>query len=119
MPGPKPKPVTIRGVTYPSASAAANALGLKVQTVRIARTRGKLENVGLGSGSQTEAKLPKGPFNIGKYKFENRRQASLALGHKGNYISNILSLNIPSQMRRLAKKMVEYERKRDEEEKSK
>lgn len=42
------KPVTIRGVTYPSGGAAARALGVSSAAVRQARMRGTLDRVGLG-----------------------------------------------------------------------
>lgn len=40
--------VTIRGVTYPSMSAAARALGVTVQAVWDAVERGNTDGVGLG-----------------------------------------------------------------------
>jgi len=55
-PKPKPKtkrgrpsvPVTIRGVTYPSQTAAAGALGVSQATISNAMARGTLDGVGLG-----------------------------------------------------------------------
>lgn len=41
-----PRPVTIRGVTYPSLKAAAEALGVTKETVRQARFRGTLDKIG-------------------------------------------------------------------------
>lgn len=41
------KPVTIRGVTYPSAKAASEALGVAVSTIYCARSDGTLDRVGL------------------------------------------------------------------------
>lgn len=41
-------PVTIRGKTYPSQSAAARALGVPATAIGIALDRGTLNNVGLG-----------------------------------------------------------------------
>lgn len=42
-----PKPVTIRGVTYESQSAAARALGVYVRAIQSAIERGTLATVGL------------------------------------------------------------------------
>ena len=47
----KAKPVTIRGVQYPSCRAAAEALNVSEGTVRKSRSRGALETVGIGSGA--------------------------------------------------------------------
>ena len=44
----KPRPVTIRGVVYPSARAAGQVFGVAPNTVRGAARRGTLDNVGLG-----------------------------------------------------------------------
>jgi hypothetical protein len=43
-----PVPVTIRGVTYPSQSAAAEALGLHPSLISRAYRRGTLDQVGAG-----------------------------------------------------------------------
>ncbi|MGC0225180.1 NUMOD1 domain-containing DNA-binding protein [Pseudooceanicola nitratireducens] len=44
------KPVTIRGVEYPSRKAAAKALGVSQATISGACERGTLDNVGLQGG---------------------------------------------------------------------
>lgn len=46
MPKPK-KPITIRGVDYPSKAAAARALGITYESLRKAIVDGRLETVGL------------------------------------------------------------------------
>lgn len=42
----RPVPITIRGVSYPSLSAASKALGVTATSIWEARKRGTLENVG-------------------------------------------------------------------------
>ena len=46
--GRKASPVIIRGVEYPSASKAAEALGVSIHTVKWARSNGRLDRVGMG-----------------------------------------------------------------------
>lgn len=43
----RPRPVQIRGTTYPSMKAAALALGVTNEAVRQAKQRGTLDRVGL------------------------------------------------------------------------
>jgi hypothetical protein len=45
------EPVTIRGVTYPSVNAAAEALGVAIRTVTWHRSAGSLDRCGLGTDS--------------------------------------------------------------------
>lgn len=65
------KPVTIRGVTYPSYTAAAKANNVTKAAVMLAATRGTLDNVGLGI---------KKPITINGVKYASQREASKALG---------------------------------------
>jgi len=52
------KPVTIRGVTYNGAQAAADALGVSISTVKSAKASGRLDTVGKGKGSNlTKAQI--------------------------------------------------------------
>lgn len=46
----KPKPITIRGVTYPSLSKAAQALGVSRGSLYTARRNGWVERIGLRPG---------------------------------------------------------------------
>ncbi len=45
------KAITIRGVTYESKEAAAQALGVKPGTIKWAKANGRLNTVGNGKGS--------------------------------------------------------------------
>ena len=54
----KQKPVVVRGVTYESAKAVADALGVSINTVKSAKRRKALDTIGLGLGYKTpNAKL--------------------------------------------------------------
>ena len=68
-------PVTIRGVTYPSFSAAARALNVAPQTVRQAKARGTLHRVGLGQLGKERM-----PVRIGGVTYADVYAASAALG---------------------------------------
>ena len=69
--GRKPKPVNIRGVEYPSAAKAADALGVSVNTVKWARSNGRLDRVGLGPVRRgTEALARRAEGNRAKIHFE-------------------------------------------------
>lgn len=51
-----PKPVTIRGTTYPSIQAAADALGIGRDAVAFAIQRGRLDTVGLNPMGRTHGR---------------------------------------------------------------
>ena len=70
-PGRKGRPVTIRGVEYPSCAAAARALDLDEKTVRLARIAGKLD--GLGSRRRVS-------IEIDGEIYDSRAAAARALG---------------------------------------
>jgi hypothetical protein len=48
--GRHPKPCVIRGRWFPSQKAAARHYGVTAATVRIAKRRGRLDRLGLGTG---------------------------------------------------------------------
>lgn len=76
--------IKIRGVTYPSAKAAAEALGVKVSAVYSALNRGNIDTVGEGK-SQPQ------PITLDGISFPSIRSASLALGFGRTYLGKILS----------------------------
>jgi len=45
-----PTPITIRGIYYPSMTAAAKAIGVSVVAIHNARNEGRLATCGLGGG---------------------------------------------------------------------
>jgi len=49
------KAITIRGTTYPSQQAAAEALGVSFHAVHIAKKRGRLDFLGIGRGGLQSA----------------------------------------------------------------
>lgn len=84
---PKSKPVTIRGVTYPSQKAAAEALGVDRSAVTLAKRHGRLKYVGTGTGSTRKISC-----RIGEYDFPSLVAAARALGVHEMYISGYLSV---------------------------
>ncbi len=49
-----PKSVTIRGITYPSLSAASAALGVSVSSISASIKRGTQDRIGLGIGQKSD-----------------------------------------------------------------
>ena len=79
-------PVRIRGVTYPSQKAAADALGLHPQTITNALNRGYIDQVGLRRGGN-----PGKPcFYRGK-SYPSRQAAATAWGVSRAFISKQLA----------------------------
>lgn len=105
MSSPKPRPVTIRGVTYASAREAAEALGVRRTTIDAARSRGRLDMVGTGHGTGR-----KKPFSLGGVSFSNQSEASRALGHNRNYVSLVMRSGSETRMRKLVRKVMQYAR---------
>lgn len=77
-------PVRIRGVDYADAYAAAAAHGVTVYAVWTALWSGTIDRVGMSRGSGHK------PFSVGGLTFPSRREASVALGFRPNYISEFL-----------------------------
>lgn len=71
--GVKPSPVTIQGVTYPSARAAAAALGVSPKTIYGAIYRGREGRIGVGVGAPM-------PVTIRGVAYPSARHAAEALG---------------------------------------
>ena len=66
------KPVTIRGTTYPSHAAAADALSITQQAIRSAVRFGKLETVGLNPRGKGHGK----PITIDGVLYKSLYEAS-------------------------------------------
>lgn len=111
-------PVRIRGVTYPSGKAAAEALGVASSTIASALARGPaaIERVGLGKGrpkgTSDKGGRPKKEFTIGPFKFPSQRAASRALGVNENYISGVLRVGGVKAKQALIRRFMELEEKR-------
>lgn len=73
-------PVLIRGVTYPSAKDAAQALGVHIKTVYGGLNRGKPDSIGLGKGRKPPKPPKQYPIKIGTTQYESLRAAARALG---------------------------------------
>jgi len=84
----KPKPVTIRGVTYPSISAAARAHGVRPSTIHSAMERGRLDYVGVGSSKN--GKWNGSPVVIRGVTYSSLREAARALGVSPQAVSTAL-----------------------------
>lgn len=70
-----PQKIIIRGVEYPSRTAAANALGITPSAITLACSRGKIETVGLYKNRARST-----PVTIGGVTYEDRRDAAVAIG---------------------------------------
>jgi len=66
------KPITVRGVTYPSRTAAADATGLQAKTLRLAEREGRLDTTG------DRSHLCK-PITVRGVTYPSREQAAKAL----------------------------------------
>jgi hypothetical protein len=67
---------TIRGVTYPSVSAAAEAIGVSADAIRKARRRGALDKVGLNPRGREHGL----PVTIDDVTYPSVPKAAKALG---------------------------------------
>ncbi len=81
------QPVIIRGKRYASAEAAAQALGVTTGAIRQAKSKNRLDKVGLKPEPNRHNAVP---FVIAGLTFPSRRNASLALGFRGEFISHCL-----------------------------
>lgn len=78
-----PMPVLIRGVTYPSAREAAEALGVSVDTVYCAIIRGNPDRCGLGVDYQNRRRgggLPPKPVTVAGRQFASMADLARFLG---------------------------------------
>jgi hypothetical protein len=105
-----PGPYRIRGVTYIGAQAAADALGVRSDTVYHALQRGKEQTLGLGSGSQSHLTGGTGhrPFKIGSITYDSERDASKALGRNAGYVSRVLLRGSPKARALLQARMMQH-----------
>lgn len=87
-----PMPVRIRGEVYPSAVAAAKALGVCKSTVYSALSRGNIDTVGLGRGRSKVVHKGGNPkaITIAGVTFSSMAEASLALGFTKKYLRDSL-----------------------------
>ena len=76
------KPITIRGVTYPSHTHAAKAVGVVPSTITLAKSNGTLDLVGLGREV---------PVTVRGTYYHSSRAAARALGVAESTISTALN----------------------------
>lgn len=74
-------PVRVRGVTYPSAQACANALGVTRKTVYAALARGTPDHIGL---KRTKGRAM--PFTYRMLSWPSKSAASIELGLERGYV---------------------------------
>lgn len=82
--GAAPYPVRVRGVVYPSARDAAEALGVHVTTVRKLVSRGRADMIGTGKGALMPGAIRNGskPFSVGALTWPSVSEAARALGYR-------------------------------------
>jgi len=86
------KQVTIRGVTYPSRKAAAEALGVAGQTITNAAKSGTLDRVGRGPLKPGCDPVYTLPTTVGGVTYPSRKAAAEALGVTQNHISGYIAV---------------------------
>ena len=74
-------PVRVRGVTYPSAQACADAIGVTRKTVYAALARGTPDNIGL---KHTNGRAV--PFTYRMLSWPSKSAASIELGLERGYV---------------------------------
>ena len=101
---------TIRGVTYDSVAAAADALGISTRTIYGARRRGTLEHVGLGRGNHRNNRGHGGakPFTIGTHTWPSMAVASIALGYHDAQVAHVMRKGSDAQRRALVRRYMEW-----------
>lgn len=107
--GGQPVPVRIRGVTYPSQTAAAEALGVNQSTIAGALDRGTIDRVGCGAGSNSAK-----PVTLHGVSFPSYRAANQALGRGPTYVQDTLRSGGPIAQERLRVLVEGYREKTDE-----
>jgi len=104
---------TIRGVTYDSVAAAADALGISTRTIYQARGRGTLENVGAGHGNFKGHRGHGGakPFTIGDHTWPSMAVASIALGYHDAQVAHVMRKGSDAERRALVRRYMEWSSK--------
>ena len=80
--GPIEMPIRVRGKVYPSAKAAAKALGVARSTIYNLNIRGRIDSAGTGVGAK-KGNIPHNakPLKIGPVEFPSHAAAARALGY--------------------------------------
>jgi DNA-directed RNA polymerase specialized sigma24 family protein len=76
--------IKVRGITYPSVKAASEALGVSIEAVYSALSRGSMDKLGLGN-------TRKKAVEIEGLHFSSMCEASLALGFSRSYLRTALT----------------------------
>lgn len=95
--------IKVRGVTYPSVKAAAEALGVKTSAVYSALNRGNIETLGLGKSQPRPVDLDGDGLS-----FKSIRSASLALGFGRTYLSKVLTRESAHGLKRIEEAVKRY-----------
>lgn len=83
-----PVPVTIRGVDYPSMTAAAKAFGISVVAIHYARNADRLDTVGLGGEAKKRHVWVTDLGDLSERHFDSCREAAEHLGVSPSTIGN-------------------------------
>lgn len=86
------KPVTIRGITYPSQAAAAKVLGVAKATVCAAAKRGTLDKVGLGLSQPGCEPAYTRPTTVAGVTYPSRKAAAEPLGVTMGQLSGYMTV---------------------------
>lgn len=89
-PGPKPYPVRIRGVDYPSAKEAAKALGIAESTMHDHLRQGQPDKAGAPRPPRDEWNNPRSVrITIGGIQYKSLKHAADSLGINYNKLRNL------------------------------
>lgn len=96
-----PSEVTIRGITYPSHTAAGKAIGVTRSSITAAVKRKTLATVGQKNRGHAGK-----PVEIGEFKFPTRAACDAYLGASQGYTANVLRRGTVNEKRTLIRKLL-------------
>ena len=96
--------IKVRGVTYPSVKAAAEALEVKTDAIYSALNRGNMDTVGMGKSQPR-------PVDLEGLSFSSIRSASLALGFGRTYLSKVLTRESAHGLKKVKEAVAAYKEK--------
>jgi hypothetical protein len=96
--------IKIRGVTYPSVRAAAEAQNVQPNAIYSALNRGNVDMIGMGRNV-------KKPITLGGISFPSLGVASVALGFGRTYLGRILNYGTDVTRKKVADAVAAYKEK--------
>ena len=97
------KTITVRGVTYPSQKAAADAFGVSRSTVGSAKQRGRLDAVGLGPLKKGCEGIRKTPIRMDGVQWPSHAALAEHLGVTQSQLSTYFTVRKRRAAKRLAR----------------